>query len=209
VEKGVFHVKHEGLGAQAAALGVELESGAEGRLERFEELLLGRPALMGMISKGDVPRVRERHVLDCVRAVPLLGAEDRRLCDLGSGAGLPGLVLACVRPALEVVLTEVRRNRAAFLEVAIGELELERVTVWGRRIETLRDRFDVCTARAFADPQTSWAAAERLLEPDGHLIYWAGERFDAASDPPEGVETALFETAALARSGALAIMTRQ
>jgi 16S rRNA (guanine527-N7)-methyltransferase len=190
-------------------LGVELDSAAEERLERFEGLLLGRAALMGMISKGDVPRVRERHVLDCVRAVPLLRAEDRRLCDLGSGAGLPGLVLACVRPDIAVVLTEVRRNRAAFLEMAVEELGLDQVTVWGRRIETLRERFDVCTARAFADPRTSWATAERSLEPGGRLIYWAGERFDAATDPPQGVETTLFETAALARSGALAIMTRQ
>ena len=202
-------MKHEGLGAQAEALGVSLDSGAEERLGRYEELLVERAAPMGMISKGDVPRVRERHVLDCLRAVPLLRTEDRRLCDLGSGAGLPGLVLASVRPDLEVVLSEVRRNRAAFLEMAIGELKLGLVTVWGRRIETLRERFDMCTARAFADPRTSWAAAEPLLEPSGRLIYWAGASFDAASDPPHGVETTLFETAALARSGALAIMTPQ
>jgi 16S rRNA G527 N7-methylase RsmG len=107
------------------------------------------------------------------------------------------------------MLTEVRRNRAAFLEAAVSELGLLRVRVWGRRIETLRERFDVVTARAFADPRTSWAAADRLLEPAGQLLYWAGVRFDAASDPPEGVETTLFETSALARSGALAIMTRQ
>ena len=182
---------------------------AEGRLRRFEELLLERAAPMGMISKGDVPRVRERHMLDCLRAAPYLLPEDRRSCDLGSGAGLPGLVLACLRPDLEVVLTEVRRNRASFLEMAVGELELQHVTVWGRRIETLRERFDVCTARAFGDPGRAWAAAERLLAPTGRLIYWAGERFDADSDTPDGVTIELFETSALARSGALAIMSRQ
>jgi 16S rRNA (guanine527-N7)-methyltransferase len=164
---------------------------------------------MGMISKGDVPRVRERHVLDCLRAVPLIGAEDRRVCDLGSGAGLPGLVVACVRPDLEVVLSEVRRTRASFLQSAIEELELPHVTVWPRRIETLRERFDVCTARAFADPRRSWAAAEPLLEPLGRLIYWAGERYDARTDPPGGVDAAVFETSALARAGALVIMSRQ
>lgn len=205
----MFHVKHEGWVDSGAALGVSLDGPAVERLERFEELLVGRGAPMGMISKGDVARVRERHVLDCLRAVPLVGVGDRRLCDLGSGAGLPGLVIACVLPDLEMVLAEVRRNRAAFLEMVVAELALPHVTVWGRRIETMRERFDVCTARAFADPRRSWATAERLLEPAGRLIYWAGERFDPTSDPPEGVTTTLFETTALARAGALAIMSRQ
>jgi len=207
--KGVFHVKHEGWVLQAAALEVELGAQAEQRLRRFEELLVERAAPTGMISKGDVPRVRQRHVLDCLRAVPLIGAGVRRLCDLGSGAGLPGLVVASVLPDLEVVLTEVRRNRAAFLESAIEELALPHVTVWARRIETLRERFDVCTARAFADPRRSWTAAERLLGPSGRMIYWAGERYDPRTDPPEGVETRVFETSALARAGALVIMSRQ
>ena len=202
-------MKHEGWGSAASALGVELDAGAQGRLGRFEQLLLERAAPMGMISKGDVPRVRERHVLDCLRAVPLLGAGDRRLCDLGSGAGLPGLVLACLRPDLEVVLTEVRRNRASFLAMAASELELPRVRVWARRAETLRERFDVCTARAFGGPEPSWTAADRLLEPAGRLIYWAGERFVASVGMPDGVTIELFETVALARSGALAIMSRQ
>jgi 16S rRNA (guanine527-N7)-methyltransferase len=205
----VFHVKHEGWVGAAAALGVALDAEAEARLQRFEELLVERAAPMGMISKGDVPRTRERHVLDCVRAVPLIEAGDGRLCDLGSGAGLPGLVVACVRPDLEVVLTEVRRNRAAFLESAIQELGLPHVTVWARRIETLRQRFDVCTARAFADPRRSWAAAARLIGPSGRMIYWAGERYDPRTDRPEGVDTTVFETSALARAGALVIMSRQ
>ncbi|MGZ8616107.1 MAG: 16S rRNA (guanine(527)-N(7))-methyltransferase RsmG [Actinomycetota bacterium] len=202
-------MKHEGWALQAAALGVELDARAEERLSLFEELLVERAAPRGMISKGDVPRVRERHVLDCLRVVPQIGPGDRRLCDLGSGAGLPGLVVACTRPDLEVVLTEVRRNRAAFLGSAIEELELPRVTVWARRVETLRERFDVCTARAFADPRRSWAVAERLLGTSGRMIYWAGERYDERADPPEGVDTTVFETSALARAGALVIISRQ
>ena len=202
-------MKHEGWVGAAGALGVELDAEAAVRLARFERSVVERAAPMGMISKGDVPRVRERHILDCLRGAPLIGTGDRRLCDLGSGAGLPGLVLACVRPELEVVLTEVRRNRAAFLASVIEELELPRVSVWARRIETLRERFDVCTARAFGDPRRSWAAAERLLVPSGRMIYWAGERYDPRSDLPEGVVTTVFETSALARAGALVIMGRQ
>ncbi len=200
-------MKHEGWSAHEI-LGVPLDARASARLERFEAQLLALAVPMGMISKGDVPRLRERHLLDCLRALPLLDANDRRLCDLGAGAGLPGLVLACVRPDLEIVLTEVRRNRASFLERAVVDLELSNVRVWGRRIETLRERFDVCTARAFGPAPRAWSAAERLLEPSGRLVYWAGERFDIA-DVPDGVATTLFETPALARSGALAIMSRQ
>jgi 16S rRNA (guanine527-N7)-methyltransferase len=202
-------VKHEGWIDLGASVGVALERPAVERLVQFETSLVQRAAPMGMISKGDVARVRERHVLDCLRAASQLKPGDRRLCDIGSGAGLPGLVLACVRPDLGVVLCEVRRNRAAYLESVIEELKLPHVTVWGRRIETLRERFDVCTARAFADARGSWSAAQRLLEPSGRLIYWAGEQFDPASDPPDDVAITLFGTSALARSGALAIMTRQ
>ena len=90
-------MKHEGWSI-LEVLGLSLDARAYDRLERFEAELLARAVPMGMISKGDVPRLRERHLLDCLRALPLLDANDRRLCDLGSGAGLPGVPLAIADP---------------------------------------------------------------------------------------------------------------
>jgi 16S rRNA (guanine527-N7)-methyltransferase len=205
--EGVFHVKHEGWGEAVHDLGLgDLPAGAERALDRFADLLRDRAAPMGMVAPGDVPVLRERHLLDSLRAAPLL-ARAERVCDMGSGAGLPGIPLAIVLPRTSFTLAEVRRNRAEFLVAATSELQLANVEVYGRRLETLRRTFDVATARAFAPPERAWAAARRILEPGGRLLYWAGERFDADMDTPPDARLELFRTPALARAGPLAIMT--
>jgi 16S rRNA (guanine527-N7)-methyltransferase len=178
-------------------------------LERYEDFLVERAAPMGMIAPSDVPRLRERHILDSLRAVPLLPPATATVCDLGSGAGLPGIPLAIALPDVQITLVEVRHSRAAFLETVIGALGLDRVTVHARRLETFRSSVDVCLARAFAPAPKAWAAADRLLGAGGMLVYWAGATFDPDADPLPGLDVALFPTSALARSGPLAIMTRQ
>lgn len=205
----MFHVKHEGWADEARSLGVDLPTGAEERLDRYEQLLLERGAPMGIVAPGDLPRLRQRHLLDCLRAAPLaVGA--RSAYDLGSGGGLPGVVIAIAYPDLDITLVDVRRNRAAFLDVVVAELGLVHVTVYPRRVETLKVRVDLCLARAFKPAPTAWAMAAPLLAPDGgRLIYWAGETFDPVADRPSGASVALFRTPALARSGPLAIMTPQ
>jgi 16S rRNA (guanine527-N7)-methyltransferase len=187
---------------------VALTPEAEARLDRYEALLLRRGAPMGVIAPSDVARVRERHVLDCLRAVPLV-PETGTAYDLGSGGGLPGIVVAIGRPELRITLVEVRRHRAAFLEDVVAELGLAHVSVHARRAETLKTPVDLCLARAFKPAPSAWEFAARLLGPHGRLIYWAGASFDPAQDTPEGVRLDLLRTPALARSGALAIMTRQ
>jgi 16S rRNA (guanine(527)-N(7))-methyltransferase RsmG len=205
----VFHVKHEGWVEEARALGVDLPAGADERLDRYGELLIERGAPMRIVAPGDLPRLRERHLLDCLRAAPLV-ADAESAYDLGSGGGLPGVVIAIARPDLEITLVDVRRNRAAFLDMVVSELSLEHVSVYPRRAETLKARVGLCLARAFKPAATAWAMAEPLLDHDaGRLIYWAGDTFDPASDRPSGASVELFHTPALARSGPLAIMTRQ
>lgn len=200
-------MKHEGWGPAAESLGVTLPPGAEATLDHYQDLLLERGVPMGLIARGDVPRIRERHLLDCLRAAPLLpGSGD--VYDLGSGGGLPGVVVAIARPELSVTLVEVRRNRATFLEEVVAALGLPQVSVYPRRAETLRTPTDVCLARAFKPAPAAWEFCEPLLKPGGRLIYWAGASFDPADVPP-GVSAELFRTPALARSGALAIMARQ
>jgi 16S rRNA (guanine527-N7)-methyltransferase len=201
----MFHVKHEGWEV-LSEMGVELGPEAQQRLDRYERLLGERAIPRGMVAPSDQPRLRERHILDSLRAAPLLPAAGI-VCDLGSGAGLPGIPLAIARPGLRWVLVEVRRNRADFLEEASAELE--NVSVYPRRLQTVDERFAACTARAFADASDSWSAASRVLEPDGFLIYWAGASFDPAADAPIDVSMRLFHSAGLERAGPLVIMARQ
>jgi 16S rRNA (guanine527-N7)-methyltransferase len=203
----VFHVKHEGsIRDAAAALRVDLSADDAARLAAYEDLLRRHAVPLGLVSAGDAHRLRERHVLDCLRAVPLLSRKARTLADLGSGAGLPGVVLAIARPDLSVSLVEPRRRAVAFLELVADALELGGVSILPRRAEAVEARFDVVTARALAPAARSWALAERLLASGGRVLYWAGARFD-----PAGVDAAvrLVPASALARAGPLAIMGRQ
>jgi len=205
----MFHVKHEPWGAAATRIGVDLPPGASERLDGYERLLRDRAVPAGLIAAGDADRLRERHVLDCLRGAPLVPAVARTLVDLGSGAGLPGVVIAIARPAVAVVLVERRRARAAFLELVVDLLGLDAVRVHLGDAATVDARFDVATARAFGDPRRSWDAAERLLAPGGRLLYWAGEAFVPQRDAPPGVEVTVPGGHALARGGPVVIMARQ
>ena len=190
-------------------MGLDLDEAQLTRLEAYERLLIGSAVPMGMVARSDQSRLRERHIVDCLRAVPLMNDGDETAFDMGSGAGLPGIPLAIARSDLSFVLVEVRRNRAAFIERAVNELDLVNVRVHARRLETFRSPSDVCFARAFAGARSSWEAAKERLSEKGRLIYWAGQRFAADSDVPEDVRVELFPNTALARSGPLVIMSAQ
>ena len=201
-------MKHESWGEAAAALGVVLDATQEARLDAYELLLRVRAVPLGMIAQADLPRLRERHILDCLRAAALVGQAESAY-DLGSGAGLPGIPLAIAAHELHVVLVEARRNRGAFLELAVDELGLRNVSVFVGHAEELVERVDLVVARAFTDAPGCWRIAEPLLQPGGRLLYFAGTGFDPRSEAPDGVDLALFPAPTLARSGPLAIMGRQ
>jgi 16S rRNA G527 N7-methylase RsmG len=119
------------------------------------------------------------------------------------------VAVAC--PSLAITLVESRRPRAAFLQLVVDRLGLVNADVCNQRVEAVTDEVDMCFSRAFARVGVAWRAAERLLLPDGRLVYFAGERFER-SELPERVATSLViagHTAALARSGPLVIMSRQ
>lgn len=204
----MFHVKHEGWADAAAALGVAIDASQASTLDTYERLLVDRAAPFGMIAKADIPRIRERHILDSLRAAACVGPAVTAY-DLGAGAGLPGIPVAIAVPDLLVTLVEARRRRASFLELAVEALALSNVTVVHGHAEHLEAQVDLALARAFTKASECWAIAEPLLAPGGRLVYFAGTGFDAATETPDGAEMALFRTPSLANSGPLAIMSRQ
>jgi 16S rRNA (guanine527-N7)-methyltransferase len=180
-------------------------------LVAFEVLVREHAIPLGMVSTADRDRLKQRHILDSLRAAAVVTEADRTSYDLGSGAGFPGVVVAVARPVLAVTLVESRRPRAAFLQLVVDRLGLANVDVCNERVEALSEPVDVCFSRAFARVEVAWLAAERLLLPRGRLVYFAGERFDR-SDLPEGVATHMVTagpTSTLARAGPLVIMSRQ
>ena len=198
LRNGMFHVKHEGLGPAQ-----------HDRLSVFESLLRERAVRLGMIAESDLPRLRERHIEDCLRAADLVEPGDSRACDLGSGAGLPGIVVGIAKPSLLVILAEGRRKRAAFLEFAIERLGLDNVRVHAGRVQELGDLVDLCFARAFGDARVAWRAAQPLLRPGGRLVYFGGRSFDAVRDAPENTRIEVRADLPIERFGPLVIMARK
>ena len=132
----------------------------------------------GLIGPREVPRLWDRHILNCAVVTELIPPEARDLADVGSGAGLPGLVLAVVRPDLAVTLIEPLERRSRFLSEVVDEMQLgDRVEVVRARAEDVRGRqFTVVTARAVAplDRLCGWCLP--LLAPGGRLLAIKGAR---------------------------------
>jgi len=193
---------------QAAELGVTLDTSQAATLLRYEDLLAGRAVPLGAVARSDATRIRARHILDCLRAAPLVH-EDDLACDLGSGAGLPGIVVAVAEPLVQVLLVESRAKRAAFLEFAVQELRLSNAQVVVGRAEELRRGVDACFARAFAPLPLAWSVARGILRPGGRLIYFAGAELGEPVVPDGAALEAVVRTAVLESAGPLVIMTRQ
>ena len=202
--EAVFHVKHQGWTEGP----FHLSESEAASLDRFEGLLRERALPGRMIAAGDAGRLRERHLGDSLRALELLRSGDRSALDIGSGAGLPGVVISIARPELQVTLVETRRSRAVFLETVASELGLANVKVVHGRIEAVRDVVRLCFARAFGSAARSWEAAEPRLEPEGRLIYWAGASFRISDVPPD-LRVEVVPPPSLAWSGPLVMMCRQ
>ncbi|MDN5688354.1 MAG: 16S rRNA (guanine(527)-N(7))-methyltransferase RsmG [Brachybacterium sp.] len=143
--------------------------------ERFTTLLAEQGPERGLIGPREVERLWERHILNCALMVEAIEPAARTLADVGSGAGLPGVVLAIARPDLEVTLIETMQRRATWLEEVDAELGLG-LTVVRARAEELHGRrtFDVVTARAVAalDKLSRWTLP--LVAEDGQLLALKG-----------------------------------
>jgi 16S rRNA (guanine527-N7)-methyltransferase len=165
------------------------------QLVRYADLLAGPGVERGLIGPREVPRLWERHLLNCAQ----IAGEFQRtasVCDVGSGAGLPGVVLALARPDLRVTLLEPLLRRTRFLEQVVNELELQRVQVVRGRAEDLGGAgFDAVTARAVAplDRLVRWTVP--MCRPGGRVLAMKGAR---AAEELEAAQQALREVAAQA-----------
>jgi 16S rRNA (guanine527-N7)-methyltransferase len=152
------------------------------RAEQFAELLTREATVRGLIGPREVPRLWERHLINCAVITDLM-PEGSTVCDIGSGAGLPGIVLAIRRPDLQVTLVEPLLRRTTFLDLAVSTMELSNVRVHRGRAEELHaephgkargapnwtEGFDVVTSRAVA-PMDRLARWSLPLVRDGGLF---------------------------------------
>lgn len=152
--------------------------------QRYVEHLSTTGVQWGLIGPREVPRLWERHVLNCAVVAELV-PQGARVVDVGSGAGLPGLPLAIARPDLHVTLLEPLERRCRWLSEVVDDLGLP-VDVVRARAEEVADslRGEVVTARAVAalDKLARWTAP--LLAPGGAVLALKGR------SAPEEVEKA-------------------
>ncbi len=143
--------------------------------EAYAGTLVTDGVLRGLIGPREAPRIWQRHLLNCAvltEALPM----DAGVCDLGSGAGLPGLVIAIRRPDLRVTLVEPLLRRTTFLSEVVERLGLDNVEVLRMRAEELHGRaeFAVVTSRALAPLPRLLAWSMPLVRPGGALVAMKG-----------------------------------
>ncbi|GHD76768.1 MULTISPECIES: 16S rRNA (guanine(527)-N(7))-methyltransferase RsmG [Streptomyces] len=166
---------------------------------RYAELLAEAGVQRGLIGPREVPRLWERHLLNCAvlsEVVP----EGVTVCDVGSGAGLPGIPLALVRDDIKITLLEPLLRRTNFLTEVVELLGLDHVTVVRGRAEEVMGKLPavhVVTARAVAplDRLAAWGIP--LLRPYGEMLALKG---DTAEEELKSAATALSKLGAVETS---------
>jgi 16S rRNA (guanine527-N7)-methyltransferase len=142
---------------------------------RYADLLATEGVLRGLIGPREAPRLWERHLLNSAvlaEAIP----ESASVCDIGTGAGLPGLVVAIARPDVRITLVEPLLRRTTFLEEVIADLGLDHVSVVRGRADDLHGQatFDVVTSRAVAPLERLLGWSMPLVAPEGALVAMKG-----------------------------------
>ena len=141
---------------------IEVSRETQSRLDRYVALLLDENERQNLIGQSTVQEIWDRHIADSAQLVRFAPRPDSSWLDIGSGAGLPGMVIAILTHG-PVTLVEPRKLRANFLQRSVETLGLaSRVPVHAAKVERITGTFDVITARAVA-------SLEALLRISQHL----------------------------------------
>ncbi|MGI6655821.1 MAG: 16S rRNA (guanine(527)-N(7))-methyltransferase RsmG [Desulfobulbus sp.] len=158
------------LAQGAEVLGLSLSDAVLQQLARYEAELRHWNRRINLVARNTtMEQAVELHFLDSLTLLPLLPDTGGRLLDIGTGAGFPGLVLACARPELACILVEPRQKRVSFLKYLIRTLGLTNVELVADRIEEhradLQGRFTHVVSRALAEPERFLELIRPLMTP--------------------------------------------
>lgn len=172
------------LRGDATAIGLTLSEATLTGLLSYLVLLRKWNAAYNLTAVREATQMRTQHLADCLAVVPPLRRQvgsvaTPRLLDVGSGGGLPGVVLALVEPAWQVTCVDTVGKKAAFVRQAAGELGLPNLHAAHARVEALPGpAFDVITSRAFASLPDFVRLTRALLAPGGVWMAMKGRRPD-------------------------------
>jgi 16S rRNA (guanine527-N7)-methyltransferase len=174
------------LGEGAEALGIALTDVQHGKLLDYVALLAKWNAVYNLTAIRDPRQMMIQHILDSLAIVPTLGKRGPSAAlDVGSGGGLPGIVVAIALPDWQVTLNDIVHKKTAFQAQAKGQLGLANLTVVTGRVENLRSgvevpkKFDVIVSRAFAELSDFVTLSRHLVAQNGRIWAMKGVRPDA------------------------------
>jgi 16S rRNA (guanine527-N7)-methyltransferase len=159
-------------------------------LKKFHDFLCTAGVERGLLGPREIPRMWSRHIANSV-VVESLIPQNASVVDVGSGAGLPGIPLAIVRPDLKVTLLEPLARRVSFLEEAVEVLNLSStVDILRARAEDVKDRqWDVVTGRAVANLNKFLKLTWKLVSSQGQLLPLKGEQATTELEEAQGFLT--------------------
>lgn len=170
------------LRSGALALGIELSDTQAGQLLDYLELIAKWTKVYNLTAVRDPHEMLTQHLLDSLAVVPPLRRQTAgralRLLDVGSGAGLPGVVIAVCCPEIQVDCIDTVAKKAAFIQQVAGALKLPNLRGVHGRVEQVADRYDVISSRAFASLAdfVNWSA--QALAEGGAWLAMKGRRPD-------------------------------
>jgi 16S rRNA (guanine527-N7)-methyltransferase len=164
------------------------------RLTLYANAMLEASSHVNLVSRRTLEEIPE-HLTDSAALLAFADPGEGAVADLGSGGGLPGIVVAILRPQARVTLVDSRRSKIVFLKDVTRRLGLDNVEVIHDRIETLAGRveFPLAVARALGDAVRAVPLCMKLLSPEGRLVLFKG---------PAWNDEAAFVESAAAESGA-------
>lgn len=167
-------------------LGAPLTPTQTQQIRQYGQLLRQWNPRINLVAPSTLASLEERHILDSAQLAPHLpqnwGAE---VLDVGSGAGLPGIILAILAPGHRFTLAERDQRKCAFLHTAAHTLDLGNVKVHAADVRTLQNQYDVITSRAWADMQDILNITSPMLKPTGAWLLLKGKALDAELDTCE------------------------
>lgn len=181
------------LSQGAAELGIELDADVRARLLVYLDLMIQWNRVYNLTAVREPSEMLGHHLLDSLAVLKPLrrytGGEPVRLLDVGSGGGLPGVVLAIAAPEIDVVCVDAVAKKAAFIQQVSTRLDLPNLRGLHARVESVREPFDVITSRAFASLAQFAAWSESALAPGGVWMAMKGRRpDDEMAELPAGVQ---------------------
>jgi 16S rRNA (guanine527-N7)-methyltransferase len=160
------------------AFGICLEKNQLEQLQIHFDLLMRWKEVHNLTTIDDPKKILLYHYIDSVLGLQVLqtssSSENGEICDLGSGAGFPGLVAAVLWPEKNITLVETSKKKCSFLRLAASSMGLNRVKILDQRVEALHDIKFSITRAAFSP--ANWSVLDPAIAPQGQIAFWLSDK---------------------------------